>query len=186
MENFNISPALVENIIYSAIILIVAAVIVAILNRGVGVVAKHLNMPMLACKPLRRIVRYAVILIAIGFVLRRFGFDDMDTVLKIVGTILGLVAIGFVATWSILSHFLCTFVLILFKPFSIGDEIEIPGDAVNGKVVDITLIFTTLRTSAGEYVQVPNNVFLQKVFKRRVGANAIDLGHQLRQEKPAE
>jgi small-conductance mechanosensitive channel len=186
MENFNINPALVENIVYSAIVLIVAAVIVAILNRGVGILAKHLNMPTLACKPLRRIVRYAVILVAIGIVLRRFGFGDMDTVLKVVGTVLGLVAIGFVATWSILSHFLCTFVLILFKPFSIGDEIDIPGDAVNGKVVDITLIYTTLRTSTGEFVQVPNNVFLQKIFKRRVGANSVDLAHQLRQEKPVE
>jgi small-conductance mechanosensitive channel len=186
MENFNINPALVENIIYGVIIIVVALLVVMVLNRGVSLLAKHLNMPMLACRPLRLVVRYAVLLISIGLVLRRFGFDDMDTVLKIVGTILGLVAIGFVATWSILSHFLCTFVLILFKPFSIGDEIEIPGDSVTGKVVDITMIFTTLQSSEGEYIQIPNNMFFQKIFKRRVGANAIDLAHQLRQEKPAE
>ncbi|MGH7993191.1 MAG: mechanosensitive ion channel family protein [Limisphaerales bacterium] len=142
-------------------------------------------MPILTTRSVRNIVRYLTLVIAACFILEQFGFH-MNTVLAVLGTILGLIAIGFVATWSILSNFLCTFVLILFKPFAIGDEVEIPGDSVAGKVVDITLLFTTLRTPTGEFIHVPNNMFFQKIFKRRLGANAIALSHQLRQEKPAE
>ncbi len=186
MENLNIDPELVKNIVFSVIILIGAVAVIFGLKRALEITARRLNMQILTCRPIRLLMRYGVLLVAVSLILKRFGFSDMDTVLKIVGTILGLVAIGFVAVWSILSNFLCTFVLILFKPFSVGDDLEIPSDSVAGKVVDLTMIFTTLRSPAGEYIQVPNNVFFQKIFKRRVGANAIDLSHQLRQEKPSE
>ena len=140
---------------------------------------------MLAFRPLRLTIRYAVLVVAASLILERFGYE-MDTFLAVLGTIFGLVAIGFVAVWSVLSNLLCTFVLILFKPFAVGDELEIPADAVAGRVVDLTLIFTTLRYPAGEYVQVPNNMFFQKIFKRRAGHKSIDLGDQLGQEKPVE
>ena len=33
------------------------------------------------------------------------------------GTVLGLVAIGFVAMWSVLSNFLCPLVLVVLTPY---------------------------------------------------------------------
>ena len=185
MGNIQLDKATTENIILSAIILLGAFTVIFSLNRALGLMARHLNMPILSARSVRNIIRYVTLMIAACFILEQFGFH-MNTILAVLGTILGLVAIGFVATWSILSNFLCTFVLILFNPFAIGDEVEIPGDAVAGKVVDITLLFTTLRTPAGEFIHVPNNMFFQKIFKRRLGANGIGLSHQLRQEKPAE
>ena len=94
-------------------------------------------------------------------------------------------AIGFVAVWSVLSNFLCTFVLIVFKPFSVGDELELPGENVKGRVVDLSLIFTTLEVAHGEMVMVPNNTYFQRVFKRRIGHRTSGLAEQLRSEKPA-
>lgn len=186
MGNIQLTPELLKQITYSAAILIIALVVMTGLQRALILMARQFNLPMLNTRPLRLVIRYSVLVLAISLILQEFHINDMGTVLKVIGTVMGLVAIGFVATWSVLSNFLCTFVLILFKPFAIGDEVEIPGDAVAGRVVDITLIFTTLRSSAGEYVQVPNNMFFQKIFKRRAGAGAIELGQQLREEKPAE
>ena len=185
MQNLQFSKELIGNLIYSAVILAGAFALFFGLKRAFQFAAQRTNLPMLAFRPLRLTIRYAVLVVAGSLILKRFGYN-VDTLLAVIGTVLGLVAIGFVAVWSVLSNFLCTFVLILFKPFSVGDELEIPGDAVAGKVVDLTLIFTTLRNPAGEYIQVPNNMFFQKIFKRRVGQKAIDLGDQLRQEQPVE
>lgn len=186
MGNIQLDKATIEHIIFSGIIFIAALLVIFGLNRAIGLTGRRLNMPLLGARAPRLVIRYSVMIVAIALILKQFGIDDMGTVLRVIGTVMGLVAIGFVATWSILSNFLCTFVLIMFKPFAIGDDVEIPGDSVAGKVVDITMLFTTLRSSAGEYINVPNNMFFQKIFKRREGATAIDLSHQLRQEKPAE
>ena len=185
MGNIQLDKETTENIVASAIILVGAFAIIFVLNRAIKLMARHLNMPILSTRSVRNVIRYLTLFVAVFLILDQFGFH-LNTILAVLGTILGLVAIGFVATWSILSNFLCTFVLILFNPFAIGDEVEIPADSVAGKVVDITLLFTTLRTPTGEYIHVPNNMFFQKIFKRRMGAKAIDLGQQLRQEKPAE
>ena len=180
-----IAPMLMSQLITSAIILLVALVIFFALKRVFQILMKRANLPSLMFRPLRLTLRYGVLIVAFGLVLDVWGIKT-QTLMTVVGTVLGLVAIGFVAVWSVLSNFLCTFVLILFKPFSIGDELDIPSDSVKGKVVDLTLIFTTLRTPEGEYVQVPNNMFFQKVFRRRAGKLAISLQEQLGQQKPVE
>jgi small-conductance mechanosensitive channel len=185
MGNIQLDKGQIQSIIVAAVILIGAFIVIFILNRALKLMAKHLNMPLLSTRSMRMVIRYTGLIIAAFLIAEQFGFK-VEAIMAVIGTILGLVAIGFVATWSIMSNFLCTFILILFKPFAIGDEVEIPSDSVTGKVVDITLLFTTLRSSAGEYINVPNNTFFQKIFKRRVGAQAIDLSQQLRQEKPAE
>ena len=118
-------------------------------------------------------------------VLGRWGFQ-VDALVAVIGTILGLVAIGFVAMWSVLSNLLCAFVLVMFKPFSVGDELELAeDDRVKGKVSDLSLIFTTLDSGEREKIIVPNNVFFQRIFKRREGAVTSSLEHQLNAEPRA-
>jgi small-conductance mechanosensitive channel len=83
--------------------------------------------------------------------------------------ILSLVAIGFVAMWSILSHMLASILIVVFRPFGVGDHVEIVGeDPVLGEVTDLNPIYTTLRGEDGSTLQVPNNLFFQKAVKRHV------------------
>jgi len=147
--------------------------------------AQWAGLPRLAFAPVRLMLRYLILVVAAALILGLWGFP-IGTILAFFGTVFGLVAIGFVAVWSVLSNFLCTFVLVIFKPFSVGDEIELPADNVKGRVVDLSLIFTTLQSSTGETVLVPNNTYFQRVFKRRAGTNTVGLGDQLRSERPAD
>lgn len=140
--------------------------------------AQWARLPRLALTPARLIVRYSILVAAALLILGRWGFQ-INGIVAMIGTVLGLVAIGFVAMWSVLSNFLCTLVLVMMKPFSIGDEIELPATNVRGRVTDMTMVFTTLESSPGETVMVPNNTFFQTIFKRRIGAVTSDLGHQL-------
>ena len=133
--------------------------------------AQWAGLPRLAFAPVRLTLRYSILVIAVALISGIWGFP-VGTLLAFFGTVLGLVAIGFVAVWSVLSNFLCTFMLVAFKPFSVGDEIELPADGVKGRVTDLTLIFTTLQTGPHETVL------------RRAGAMTVGLDYQLRQSKP--
>jgi len=169
--------------IETVVILAIAIVLFFGLKGRILMFARWANLPRLALTPVRLLLRYAILIVAFLLVLGRWGFQ-IDTLIAVLGTVLGLVAIGFVAMWSVLSNFLCTFVLIVFKPFSVGDEIELPASNVKGQVVDLSLIFTTLKVGRGETVLIPNNIFFQSIFKRRVGTVTLDLDYQLRQNHP--
>ena len=180
-----IDKATLYKLIESAVILLIGFGLFFGLKGRIRTLAERVNLPRLALTPVRVGIRYAILTFAVVMVLGRWGFQA-DTVIAVIGTVLGLVAIGFVAVWSVLSNFLCTFVLILFKPFSIGDDIEIVASGVKGRVIDLSLIFTTLQVGPEDTVLVPNNTFFQGAFKRHVGQRTIGLGEQLRTHYPTE
>lgn len=102
---------------------------------------------------------------------------DLQGLWSTVVAALSLVAIGFVAMWSILSHMLASILIVVFRPFEVGDRIEIVGDdPVLGEVMDLNPVYTTLRAEDGATLQVPNNLFFQKAVKRHVRA-ALVLAH---------
>lgn len=92
---------------------------------------------------------------------------DLEGLWSTIGAALSLVAIGFVAMWSILSHMLASVLIVIFRPFEVGNRVEIIGDdTVIGEVTDLNPVYTTLRTEDGGTLQIPNNLFFQKVLKR--------------------
>jgi small-conductance mechanosensitive channel len=94
------------------------------------------------------------------------GIDLQGLWSTLVGA-LSLIAIGFVAMWSILSHMLASMLIVVFRPFGVGDRVEVVGDdPVVGEVTDLNPVYTTLRADDGGTLQVPNNLFFQKVLKR--------------------
>jgi len=112
-----------------------------------------------------------VILLSLGF----FGVS-VSSLWAALSGILALIALGFVAVWSVLSNVLCSVLLIIFAPFRIGDEIEIQEPTANfsikGKVVSINMLMTSLETSddsnsdsEATIMRVPNNIFFQKYIR---------------------
>lgn len=172
-------------LIETAVILIVGFGLFFGLKGRLQAVARRANLPRLALTPVRIGLRYGVLAIALFLVLGRWGFQT-QTILAVLGTILGLVAIGFVAVWSVLSNFLCTFVLIIVKPFSVGDEVELVVTNVKGKVIDMGFVFTTLEVSPNQTVVIPNNTFFQGPFRRRIGEVTVGLDQQLRTHYPQQ
>ena len=185
MTDFSLDQTTPIRLIETAVILVIAFALFFGLRGRILQFAQWAGLPRLAFAPVRLILRYAILLVALALILSLWGFR-IGTILALIGSVLGLVAIGFVAVWSVLSNFLCTFVLVVFKPFSVGDELELPADNVKGRVSDLSLIFTTLEVSGTESVVIPNNTFFQKVFKRRLGTNTTGLGDQLRHHHTGE
>ena len=103
-------------------------------------------------------------------------------------TLLTLVAVGFIAVWSVLSNFICAMLLLIHKPFRIGDQVSFPGESISGTVSDFALTFTTVRHDDGTLFRVPNNQFFQKSFACRPAAESdksVSLAQQLRADEAA-
>jgi hypothetical protein len=84
-------------------------------------------------------------------------------------TVFALFGVAFVATWSVISHTFCSVMLLITQPFSVGDTVEVVGPNVRGKVVNFNMLYTTLQTAEGEYVNVPNALFFQNPVRRKLG-----------------
>jgi small-conductance mechanosensitive channel len=81
-----------------------------------------------------------------------------------------VVGVGFLATWTMISNITANFFLMLWRPFHFGETVEILPENLSGRVTDRNLMFTTLREESGNVLRIPNNLFFQKIF--RVGGHA--------------
>jgi len=126
----------------------------------------------------RNLLRWSVVILAALFALQQFGVK-ISSIISSLLTITAMIAIGFIAVWSVFSNFLCSFLLLVFSPFRIGDQVEIlepvGGEGLRGQVVDFNIMYTTLLETAAEagedpaVIRIPNNVFFQKAVKRWKG-----------------
>lgn len=138
--------------------------------------AKRVGAPPESLRPLRTGARLIVAIGAVGALLSHFTDVDLFTVLA---GAFALIATGFVALWSTLSNILCTIVILVTRPFRVGDEISFPPDTIEGQVVDLSFFFTTLKTRDGRFINVPNTTFFQRIVVRRETTTSLDLGEQL-------
>lgn len=155
-----------------------------LLGRGLHFVATKAAFSARELSPIQKVGRWLINGAALVLLLGVLGFN-LSGIWAMLATVLGLVAIGFVAVWSVLSNTLCTLILLICRPFEVGDDIEFAGEPVQGKVIDLNFIYTTLRAADGSLVQIPNNLFLQRVLKRRRGGGQVSLAHQLGSDHPA-
>lgn len=128
--------------------------------------------------------RYTLLVIWLLLVLQRVGV--LANAWGVLSAVLAMVAIGFFAVWSVLSNLMCTVVLLLVRPFRVGDTVEIHPENLRGKVIDLNFTFTTLRDADGDLLRIPNNQFLQKIIRVHHGENRVDLADQLVKDTPTE
>ncbi len=89
---------------------------------------------------------------------------DLNNLWISLGSILGVIAIGFFAIWSILSNIVAGIIIYTINPFKISDTLVLVEKEVTGKVIDIGLIYTKLEDKEGIFT-IPNNLFFQQVVK---------------------
>lgn len=103
--------------------------------------------------------------IAVGFLLLSswgVGVSGLWTALLSVVTLVG---VGFLATWTMISNVTANLFLTLWRPFHLGATVEILPENLRGKVVDTNMMFTVMREEGGGTLHVPNNMFFQKIFR---------------------
>lgn len=171
-----------------ALLLVFAGAYVAqfFLCRALRALARHSHLHEHDTAPLRRIGRWLIIIVGLLAALNVIGFN-LGGLWAVMSTLLAMVAIGFVAVWSMLSNTLCTVLILISRPFSIGDDVEFVGEPTRGRVTDLNFLFTTLQAEDGGEIRVPNNLFFQKILKRRrsVDSGTRSLAEQLKRPQTA-
>lgn len=169
------------------VVLLLGIGIYFLLRRGLLVMLENEYVTPPLYSVLKSIAKWGIVLIVAVIALQQVGIRITNIIAGIL-TIAGMIAIGFIAVWSILSNVLCSILLIASHAFEIGDEIEIiepvGGDGLRGTVTDFNVMFTTIVEKDDEGVspfitQIPNNIFFQKTLRRKAAPDAITLGRHL-------
>ena len=116
-------------------------------------------------------VRWVVM--AIGIIMALAALEvSIGPLLAVVG------AAGFVIAFALqesLSNFASGIMILLFKPFDVGDVVDAGG--VSGKVITMNLVSTTIKTFDNKDMVVPNNKIWNDVITNatRVDTRRVDL-----------
>jgi small conductance mechanosensitive channel len=149
-------PVLIDgaiNIAAAAAILVAGFWIAARISRAVRRIArKSHRVDDTLAGFLAQIVRYALLAFVILAVLQRFGVET-TSVVAVIGA--ATLAIG-LALQGTLSNVAAGVMLILFRPYRIGDFVEVAG--ASGAIDDVGLFTTTVRTVDGVVVTLPNGL----------------------------
>lgn len=166
--DFELPPYLeqipVNDLFSIVLIILVAWLALRALRKGIDKLVTSGRQGRLAVASLHRLGRYAIILIAFAALVQVFGVSE--NVWTTLTGLMAMVAIGFVAVWSILSNVMCSMILLIHRPFRVGEYIAINGEDISGKVLEITLLQIHLEMDDGGIAQIPNNLAYQKVIKR--------------------
>jgi small conductance mechanosensitive channel len=157
MENVNVA-GLMEQVTHYGLQVIGAIVILVIGRIAAGIVAgltrRGLNRA--EAEPaltnfVANLVKTAVLLFAVVAALAKFGIQTTSfvAVLGAAGLAVGL------ALQGSLSNFAAGMLILIFKPFKIGDVIDAAGS--KGKVVNIGLFTTTMNTPDNQKIIIPNS-----------------------------
>ncbi len=141
-------------IITAILVFIIGRIIAKAVTQGARKVMEKAKLDAMLVNFLANILGSVLLLLVIVFALSRLGVDTTSLV-ALVGAA-GL-AVG-LALKDSMSHFAAGVMLILFRPFKVGDFVEVDG--VMGSVEQITILSTRMKSPDNKVIIVPNgNVF---------------------------
>lgn len=143
-----------SKILLALLIFIVGRMVARLAARGVGKALTSAHLDPILVNFAGAVVNTALLVLVVVFALSQLGLDTTSLV-ALVGAA-GL-AVG-LALKDSLSHFAAGVMLIVFRPFKLGDYVEVGG--VAGSVDKISIFSTRLKTPDNKVVTVPNgNIF---------------------------
>ena len=125
-----------------------------------GLASSHVHLSQLLSRMIISITRGIIIVIGVLIALSQLGIS--------LGPLLaGLGIAGFVVGFALqdsLSNFASGLMILIYKPFDVGDVVEVAGN-VSGTVSHMSLVNTTVLTFDNQTLVVPNNSIWQNVIK---------------------
>ena len=148
------------------IILLVFWVLSSILSRIVHrITAKHLNWSALLERFINKLVKRSILFIGLLIALSSIGVN-VGAILALIGG--GAFIIGF-ALQDTLGNFAAGLMLLVYRPFDVGDVVETAG--VMGKVDNVSLVSTSIRTPDNKVILVPNKSVWGQVITNATASN---------------
>ena len=159
--------------ITTAVILGVAVAVIWLLNRYIwkllASTERHLPISYETSLMITRSAAAAVWIVAVMLILNLWGIS-MSGLWTLLVSAAAVIGVGFLAVWAMISNITASLFLTIWRPFHLGQTVEILPEGVKGQAVSRDMMFTALREESGATLQIPNNLFFQKMF--RVSGNA--------------
>ena len=114
---------------------------------------------------LRRSVSLAI-WVVFGLLLLRQAGVNVDGIWAMLVSMLAVIGVGLLAVWTMVSNITASLFIWIWRPYELGETIELLPNNVKGRAVDRSLMFTTLREADGSLLMVPNNQFFQNITRR--------------------
>jgi small-conductance mechanosensitive channel len=177
----NISALLV---LATALLLIVTPLAALALNQLLRRLVKdhgrRLHLPYDSALVLTRVSTAAVWLISATLMLNLWGIGPSGLWAVLISAA-AVIGVGFLAVWTMVSNVTASLFITIWRPFQLGQTVEILPENLRGRVIDRNFMFTALRDDGGSVLHIPNNLFFQKVFRVSDGSKRSlfeDLEHE--------
>jgi small-conductance mechanosensitive channel len=157
-----------ETVLTTLGLLIAASIVILILNRLtwrlLRGVEQRAGVSYEALLTITRLIASIFWIVAILLILNLWGVSvsGLWTLLVSAAAVIG---VGFLAVWTIISNITASFFITIWRPFHLGHTIELLPENLKGRVVDRNMMFTIVREEGGALLQIPNNLFFQKMFR---------------------
>ncbi len=158
------------------VVVLAAFLLSRILRRLIDKLRDTQNLSSPMANRLQTVRQRGMLLVTALVLLQALGI--FDNAWAFISAGIAAIALGFVAAWSILSNATAALLIMTFRPFRIGDTLELldpNGGPMGGCVLDMNLMYTTLGVPPEEgdpstdtrVLRVPNNLFFQRVLRLR-------------------
>ena len=153
---FGVSTAWVLSSIWSALVALIVLVagwlLAKIISRNVvRLLPERLNRDHTIVPLFSQVVRYGILVVTLVVVLAQFGVETAS-ILAVLGAAGLAIALALQGT---LSNIAAGILLVLLRPFNVGDQID--ADGIAGTVVEIGLFGTEMRNAENVFMFVPNS-----------------------------
>lgn len=162
----------------AALIILITLLLRSLLHRLINRLGAEKHLPLDLVVGSRRLVSFVLLSAAVLLILDRLGVSGTVIWTAFTG-FAAVAAVAFFAAWSVLSNIFCAVLIYTTRPFGLRDHVELieGGDkpGLGGEVMDINLIYTTLREDAAPgqetvFLKVPNSLFFQRAMRLRASA----------------
>ena len=156
------------NAISTVVILLLASIVIPILSRLLNQWLTYLQSPLNFTDNTNSIINRVIIAVLwalIVFIILDVWGIGLAGVWAVLVSAITIIGVGFIATWAMTSNFTASFFLALWRPFHVGQTVEVLPENLKGRVVGRNLMFTTLSEESGSVLQIPNSLFFQKMFR---------------------
>jgi len=152
----------------TVVLVIGASLVILVLRRLVRTwlerVLPRLHMPYDIALTVTRVLTFVLWTIVLMLALDFWGvaLGGVWTLLVSAATAIG---VGFLATWAMISNVTASLFITIWRPFRLGDTVEIVPENLKGRVIDSNMMFVAVREDSGAIIRIPNNLFFQKMFR---------------------
>ncbi|TNF40004.1 MAG: mechanosensitive ion channel [Bacteroidetes bacterium] len=155
-------------LIETAVLIVAYIVIKIVASKTIEKVGKKFLYHKSRIKIVKKIVNVLLFFIISGFILFVWGVEQSELVVFI-SSFLTVMGIALFAQWSIVSNITSAVIIFFNHPVKIGDSIVVLDKdyQVEGKISDIGMFFMIIKSTEGEQISIPTNVFMNKMVKKK-------------------